>query len=118
MIHDVLQRVLVRHLAATQIAVDFLQIYSSIFGSQISLLKQLNQVVGAGLSEEDVNSLYVVYKILAQGTLDEWDLKEYLLYVHSNFLITVNDGRLHITNKGQDFLIWITQSGLPENKRL
>lgn len=111
-------RVLVRHLAAMQIAVDFLQIYSSIFGGQISILKQLNQVAGAGLSEEDVSALYIVFKTLAKGILDDWDLQRYLTYLHNNRLITESNSKLHITHKGQDFLLWITKSGLPENKGL
>lgn len=111
-------RVLVRHLAATQIALDFLQIYNAIFGGQIFILKRLHQVAGVGLFEKDVDAIYMTRKAAAHGVLDEWDMQRYLLYLHNNILIRKTDGRLHITNKGQDFLVWLTQSGVTENKGL
>ena len=111
-------RILVRHLAATQMALDFFQIYHSIFGGQIFILKRLHQVAGVGLVEQDVDSIFVGRKAIVRGVLDEWDLQRYLLYLYDNLLITKSDDRLHITNKGQDFLVWLAQRGLPENKGL
>jgi len=45
------ERVLIRYLAATQMALSFQQIYMDIFGSQITLLRNLNHMPGMGLPE-------------------------------------------------------------------
>ena len=111
-------RILVRHLAATQMALDFFQIYRSIFGGQIFILKRLNQVAGVGLVERDVEAIYTDRKALVGRVLDEWDLQMYLRYLFNNLLLEKSDDRFHITHKGQDFLVWLTQRGLPEDKGL
>jgi len=42
-------KILIRHLAGTQILLSFEQIHSLIFGSQVFLLKKLNEVAGQGI---------------------------------------------------------------------
>ncbi|WP_434528250.1 hypothetical protein [Vibrio sp. K4] len=102
-------RILIRHLAATQLLVAFEQIYQIIFGSQIELLQRLNQVAGQGLSTS------VVFKIAAESMASNnlsWTQEQYLSYLYGRLLIV--DGEedtIHITNFGVEFITWLIRSG-------
>jgi hypothetical protein len=110
-------RILVRHLAATQLVLDFEQIHSLIFGSQIYLLKKLNEVVGQGLDREFIETHFKhVQQLFAE--LVSWSLEKYLLFLFGRNLITISDGKYHITVKGVEFLVWLVKTGHSENRLL
>ena len=52
------EKVLIKHLAGIQLLLAFEQIQSSIFGSQIILLKKLNEVAGQGIREDDAPLIF------------------------------------------------------------
>lgn len=102
-------RILIRHLAATQLLVTFEQIYPVIFGSQIQLLQRLNQVIGKGLSTN------VVFKIVAESMASNnlnWTREQYLNYMYERSLIIDGEEHtIHITNLGVEFITWLISSG-------
>ncbi|EIV1738007.1 hypothetical protein L7E62_004648 [Vibrio parahaemolyticus] len=102
-------RILIRHLAATQLLVAFEQIYQVIFGSQIELLQRLNQVAGQGLLVE------AVYKIVSESIVSNnlsWTQEQYLSYLYARLLIVDGDNdTIHITNLGVEFITWLIRSG-------
>ena len=111
-------KVLIRHLAATQLALDFEQIYNIIFGSQIFLLRKLNEAAGTGLNIEKIKSHFEHVQGLFDEQLNSWTLEQYLSFLFGRTLITVKDNSYHITIKGVDFLIWLTKTARSKNRPL
>jgi len=111
-------KVLIRHLAATQIALDFEQIYNLIFGSQIFLLKKLNEVVGQGLEEEQIEKHYHAVQEIYPDSFGDWSFEQYLQFMFSRNLLTKQDGKIHITVKGVEFLVWMVKTGHSESRGL
>lgn len=110
-------KILTRKLASTQLALEYEQVHNVIFTSQIVFLKQLNQVAGAGQSEEFVGNYFE--QIKTQKILPEsWNLENYLEFLFLKVLITIQDGNYHITARGQDYLIWILKAGRSEIRNL
>lgn len=111
-------KVLIRHLAATQLALDFEQIYNIIFGSQIFLLRRLNEVAGSGLDYEFIKNYFENVQDLFPEQLSRWTLEQYLDFLFKRTLITVKDNNYHITIKGVDFLLWLTKTARSDNRLL
>lgn len=110
-------KILTRHLAATQLALDYEQIHNLIFGSQISLLKRLNEVVGQGRPKEYMDDYLSKVKTMHQE-LNTWTLDLYLDLLFKRTLITNVNGKYHITNKGVDYLTWVVRNGRTEDRGL
>lgn len=110
--------VLIRHLAGTQLALQFEYTHTQIFGSQIALLKDLNTNIPLGNSTENVNEY--IHKVFQQfsDSFKDWDYEKYLEFLYSSQLITIKDHNIHITNKGVDYLSWIIRNGRKENNPL
>ena len=107
-------KVLVKHLAVNQLELDFEQIHSLIFGSQISLLKRLNEVAGQGKPKEFMED----YFSSVQNTFEElrsWTLEKYLDFLFGRTLVTTATVNYHITNKGVEFLAWMVRTGHRED---
>jgi len=102
-------------LAATQLALDYEHIHNLIFGTQINLLKRLNEVVGQGRSGDYMANFLVEVKAIFPELAD-WTLDKYLTFLSTNNLITINEGGYHITNKGVDYLTWISRTGHSEDR--
>ncbi len=112
------EKVLIRHLAATQLALDFEQIYNIIFGSQIFLMRKLNEAAGKGVDFELIKSHFENVQELFNEELGHWTVEEYLSFLFGRFLITVEDDNYHVTIKGVDFLIWLTKTARSEKRPL
>lgn len=108
-------KVLIRHLAASQIALDYEQIHNLIFGSQISLLKQLNEVGGQGKPKEFMEEYFARIKEKYQE-LNTWTLNQYLEFLQRRILIFNVNSQYYITPKGVDYLFWIVRNGRTENR--
>lgn len=110
-------KVLIRELAITQLALDFEQIHSNIFGSQIFLLKKLNEMLGYGRPQIYIENHFaqVQKKFPEYG---EWRVNNYLAFLFNNFLITIENDNYHISKKGHEFLSWIVKTGHTEDKNL
>jgi len=109
-------KVLVRNLAVTKINLEHEQTYDTIFGSQIHLLKKLNENTGVGLHKDYLIAFYKTVKEDNEDAFASWELEQYLEYLSARTLITIKQGNYYITDRGQDFLIWLTKHGKPENK--
>jgi hypothetical protein len=110
--------VLIRHLAGTSLLLSFVQIQSQIFGSQLILLNKLNEMVGQGRSVTFINDYFDHIKLSFPEAFDEWSVDQYLNYMFVNLLITQNENKIHITNKGVEYLTWIARNGIQDNKPL
>jgi len=111
-------KVLVRHLAAAQIALSFEQAYQTIFGSQIALLRRLNQCRFEGLSQDDLNVHYIAVVERYPDIFATWSLEHYMNYLISNNGVVVSNGRYFITDIGIAFLAWLAWAGKREDKIL
>lgn len=111
-------RVLVKHLAGTQLLLAFEQIHGAIFGSQIKLLKKLNEFVGKGRPAEFVGNHFREVQAHYPELPNEWDLEKYLEFLFSHLLIVKNENQYHITNLGVEYLTWVTRNGKPEDRYL
>jgi len=110
-------KVLIRNLAATQLALDYEQIYNLIYGSQILLLRRLNEAVGQGRLKEYMDDYFLKVKSKHQD-LFTWSFEQYLDFLFKRALIITVDGKYHITTKGVDFLTWIVRNGRTEDRVL
>ncbi|WP_250656961.1 winged helix-turn-helix domain-containing protein [Alkalimarinus coralli] len=112
-------KVLVKHLAGAQLLAAFERIYSIIFGSQIELLKRLNELAGQGRSRQYVEQFFKETKTSAKNTaIAHWKLNQYLEFLFSNALIVQNNDQYHITNLGGEFLAWLVKANKSEQRVL
>ena len=110
--------VLIKQLAAARILLSFEQIHNLIFGSQIFLLKKLNEVAGQGKPKEFIDSHYQHVQELFSDQLGGWTLEQYLSFLLGRLLITIADNTYHITNFGVEYLTWIVRNGRREDNPL
>jgi hypothetical protein len=109
--------ILSRHLAATQLALRFEGIYSSIWGSQINLLKHLNSKAPLGDTVENIKSgYYDVAAMFYPDVYKSYSFDAYLYFLTSLTLIIKTDRGYGITNLGRDFLIYLVQTGKSESR--
>jgi hypothetical protein len=111
-------KVLIRHLAGTQLLLSFEQIHNLIFGSQIFLLKKLNEVAGQGRPLAFVNDHIDHVKSIYSSELGEWNYDQYLGFLYSRLLIVRHGDQIHITNNGVEYLTWVARNGRSENNPL
>ena len=107
--------ILCRHLAGTQIALNFEQIYSTIWGSQINLLKYLNSRVPTGDTADNLKVIFyetaaIIHPLIYAG----YPFENYLYFLRSRTLIMEENGIYNITNLGRDFLVYMMQTGKSE----
>lgn len=109
--------VLVRYLAGTTLLLDFEQIHSAIFGSQIYLLKRLNEVRGSGQAWEFIEDHFDKAKEQYPRVFVDWTVDRYMRYLEQTDLVLYGDERrCHITKRGLEFLQWVVNNGRLENK--
>ena len=75
------KKVLIRHLAHTQMISEFRSISMVVFGSQIDLLSRLNENVPIGIEHEAVRNFYDNVRSAYVQEFDSWDLGRYLRYL-------------------------------------
>jgi hypothetical protein len=110
-------KVLIKHLAATKILLEFEQIQNLIFGSQIFLLKKLNEVTGQGQSTESVKAHFEHVKGIFPE-FKEWDFDKYIHFLIARSLVLMEKNIYHITNLGVEYLTWMARNGRSENRPL
>jgi hypothetical protein len=107
--------VLVRHLAVAQLSLYAEQIYRTIFGSQIALLKQLN--IAGSLTRDQLESFYETAKAQFPLLYATYSFEQYLHYLQVWNLISTQDNKHYvITDEGKAFLQWIVIVGASEIK--
>ena len=110
--------VLIKYLAASKALTEFERIHAVILGSQIRLLKDLNEIRGQGRTEEYLQKYWEGVKAAFPEVLGAWDLKKYLGLLVDSGLIIMQDKIYHITPLGIEFLTWMSRYGRSENKAL
>ena len=108
--------VLVRYFAATLIMLDFEQVHYLIFGSQIQLLKRLNEARGAGQTQEFIEKYFGEVKEEYPDIFRDATAAMYMNYLIITELVMDEGGRCHLTTKGLEYLRWIVNTGRQENK--
>jgi len=111
-------KVLIKHLAGTRVLLEFEEIHNLIFGSQIFLLKKLNEVAGQGKPIEFIANHFEHVKGLFPEQLGDWSLEQYLAFLMGRLLITTKGNIFHITNLGVEYLIWMIRNGKREDNPL
>jgi len=111
-------KVLIKHLAASQLLVQFEQIHNFIFGSQIFLLKRLNEVVGQGRHEDEVRSHFANVQKTFSEQLGKWTYDQYMGFLYDRSLVIRHGEVIHITNLGVEYLTWMARNGRSENAPL
>jgi len=111
-------KVLVKHLGAAIILLEFEQIHNRIFGSQIYLLKKLNEVVSQGQTREYVEAHFEHVKELYNKVFGDWSFDQYMAFLIGTSLVKVDRDTYHITNLGVEYLTWMTRNGRSENSPL
>ena len=109
-------KVLIRHLAATQLALDFEQIYNLIFGGQIFLLKKLNEVTALGIEEVWIGGHFSNIQKMFPDNFNTWTLDQYLSFLINRRLIIKRNDSYLITTRGVEFLVWMTKTGRSERR--
>lgn len=111
-------KVLIKYLAAAQVGLEFEQIQNLIFGSQIYLLKKLNEVTGQGQSPALLEAHFEHVQKMFSESFADWSLEKYLYFLVERQLIVFQDDRYHITHLGKEYLVWMARTGRAENKVL
>jgi hypothetical protein len=109
---------LIRHLALSRLYQEFEQCYARVFGSQIFLLKRLNEVLGIGRDVAFIKDHFEQAQKIFAPAFDDWSSDTYMRYLFDNSLVTQRDNAIHITIKGIGFLVWLTKAGRNESKGL
>lgn len=112
------EKVLIKFLAGTQLLLVFEKTQGLIFGSQIVLLKKLNEVAGQGLNVELVNQHIKTTKKSYPDELGDWTADQYLSFLRSYLLIVGDEDQIHITNLGVEYLTWMARNGRSEDQPL
>ena len=110
------EELLINQLTGEKLLRHFTSTYSQIFGSQIALLRSLEQSEkGMSLVElenyfKEVQSRY--------PELKDWDSIQYVRFLEGSRLLNKENGAIILTDIGADFLKWITSTGLSEARGL
>lgn len=111
-------KVLIKHLAAVKLLLEFEQVYNLIFGSQIYLLKKLNEVVGQGQNRQNVIAHFKHVREMFKSDLGDWSFEQYMAFLINRSLVTVDNETYHVTNFGVEYLTWMARNGRSENRPL
>jgi hypothetical protein len=110
--------VLIRHLATARVLLVAERIYRTIFGSQIFLLKLLNEAPGKTLPVERVKAHFDAVKEAFPKVFEGWKIDTYLNFLISWELIRRDGDTYAITEYGSEFLTWMVAMALPEKGKL
>jgi hypothetical protein len=109
-------KVLVRHFAKMRILWRCEVVYRLIFGSQLRFLKTLN--VSGAMSEENAHQYYVTATQSYREVFPEKDSKPYFTFLIRQGLVIVQNDSFFVSNFGREFLSWLIQMGVSEDKPL
>ncbi len=107
-------KMLIRELAITKLALDFEKIYHVIYGSQINILRLLNENNRSGSVKKSLEDYFSGVKKSHPEWYENWDIDKYLDFLIDALLIVEEKNKYFITNKGVEFLVWITKTGLTD----
>ena len=104
------QRALIRALAGTRIELHFERVYSTVWASQLALLRYLN-TRPMRVTEQQLRPFYddatSKYPVLYQS----YPFEAYLRFLESHYLIDRSAGPVGLTLTGKEFLKWLVELG-------
>jgi len=103
---------LIRALTLSQINKDFMLIYSNIFGSQIRALRTLNS---GPISTAEASKYFGALK-MEFPVFTSWNIDSYLRYLIHWKLIEQHESEYYITETGRNFLRFIVDNRLSEDR--
>lgn len=108
--------ILVRQLAVTQAIAAAEMIYRTIFGSQIALLRNMNTTPGT-VPRQVVEAVYSAAALRFPDLYATYSFQQWLNYLLENGLIETKDQlQFSISVDGKEFLKWLTDRGLRDDK--
>lgn len=110
-------KVLIRYLASASLLLHFEQVHGLIFGTQIVLLKHLNEVRSQGRPFEYVEAYFLSVQ-KADAAFQEWDWQQYVEFLKGKNLVVEGNNHLFITPQGGEYLSWIATVGRSEDRPL
>jgi len=108
--------ILLRALAETRVRAGHEFVYNRIFGSQILGLKALNQ--RGAISRADAIKEFQPLKAQYPEAYEKYDFDDWVGWLQRMNLVSYSDGTYQITPIGRDFLVYMAEQGLLENKQL
>lgn len=90
------------------------RIYATIFGGQIQILKELDS--GKSIGDDFINRRILQNKKQNPEMFEKWDVNMYMRYLLNADLVIFSNTKYNITQFGKDFLNWMRQHGVSENK--
>ncbi len=106
--------VLLRALAQSRLEAGHEFTYNRIFGSQIAVLKRLNEAGRATI--EDAQQFFELYAKQYPEVYNNYGFRGWLGFLSSNALVSQQDNIFQITEFGRDFWTYLTEKRLAENK--
>jgi len=111
------EKVLVRHLAVSQIARSFDRVYWLIFGSQIRALMHLNTHAMDRLQDGVMKNLYDQAAAKYSDFYATYAFEQWIEFLEREGLLEKNDGNVRITLVGREYLKYlVAQSYLLEKQ--
>ncbi|MEQ1638756.1 MAG: hypothetical protein ABL903_19015 [Methylococcales bacterium] len=111
-------KILIKHLAAANVLLEFEQVHNLILGSQIYLLKKLNEIVGQRQNREKVFAHFEHVREMFKSDLGAWSFEQYMAFLIGRSLLTIDNETYHITNFDVEYLTWMARNGRSENRPL
>lgn len=108
------ERVLLRHLAAAYLYSYFTNCHQAIFGSQLSLLRDLN--ASSPMKKGTARTYYDLAVVMSPDFYDGSNFDQWLNFLAGRTLVRVDGDDLNITVAGREFLKFMIQEGLTFNK--
>ena len=106
---------LVKHLARTQFLLSLESTYRMIWGSQIVLLRQLNTF--GVRTRAELSPIYESAIAHFPQVYDHYSFEQWLQFLRTQGLIATQDEEhFDITDFGKEFLMWMTNARVLENK--
>jgi hypothetical protein len=105
---------LFRLTASAQLYAHYCRVYIAIFGSQIELLKRLNEIGSSNVAIAQLRYSAAAHNF--PDIYDKWPLNDWINFLVSTELISREGDMLSITDVGVEFLAFLPQQKLTENK--
>ncbi len=106
--------VLVRELTLEQLRRSYALAYANIYGSQIRLLRDLET---RDLTRFDVEKRYEDLR-LSHPIFNQWSVNQYMLFLINWKFVIEEGGLFKITETGSNFLKFLADFGLSEERNL
>lgn len=114
--NEIIEKTLIAQLAMSNLRAWCEREYNTIFGSQIALLRKMNQNPEVGLARDEIeeffSNVYHIHPDFYKGI----EVDTYLKFLFQSGVMQLKNDAYKITELGISFLTWVSETGLNENK--